>query len=195
MSSGTPIFAALNERAQITFNVAGYAALYPLASASWQFQIRPSQGSTTLYFDFAVDGSITYSATPTPIVVFQAPTSALAGIPEGLASYDWGFILPGADYEVAGWGSIDFAAGVTIAGITGAPPAPTGSDDTWIGGANPAPTALPLSLTTAVALTAASAATTASTAAAASAAAAAVSAAEAEAAAGNSALIYALIFG
>lgn len=148
-----PLQATLNERAQITFNVAGFASVYPsLASASWRMQIRPFQGSPTLLFDFAASGTITYIPSPLPMVIFQAPTSALADIPSGAAAYEYGFVLPGADYEVAGWGEVIFYAGVVEAGVVGTPAAPTGSDDTWYGGANPTPNPVPPTLTSVIAL-------------------------------------------
>lgn len=125
--------AFLNERAQITFNVAGFATLYPsLASASWRMQIRPSPGSPTLYFDFEVSGEATYSATPIASIEFQASTSAIAAIPPGRWAYDFGFVLPSADFERAGGGFVVFLPGVTEAGVTGSPSPPSGSDDTWL---------------------------------------------------------------
>lgn len=150
--------AYLNERFQFTYNVANFAALYAnLAAASWIFQIRPAAGSPVVTLDFRTGGSpqnlnatILYRAAAPAQVIMQCPASALISIAAGAYSLDFGFILPGADFERVDGGSIQFTVGVTVPPAAGTPPPPTGSDDTVLGGANPTPVPIPVTLDAAI---------------------------------------------
>lgn len=157
--------AYLNARFQFSYTIANFAAVYSnLALAKWIFQIRPSAGSPVITLDFRSGGSpqnptatVDYSAgsgsyygeKPEQIVV-RCPASVLIGLAAGTYSLDFGFVLPGADFERVDGGVIEFKAGVTIAGVIGSPPAPTGSDDTVTGGANPTPSPVPITLDAAI---------------------------------------------
>ena len=160
-----PLTAYLNERFQLTLNVANFASVYAaLATAAWIFQIRPSAGSPVVTLDFRTGGSaqnpnasISYSPgspsyygeQPAQIVIV-CPASALIGVAAGLYYFDFGFILPGADFERVDGGSITFVAGVTIPPAAGSPAPPTGSDDTVQGGANATPSPVPVTLEAAI---------------------------------------------
>lgn len=192
--------AALNQRQQVTFSVANAAMIYAgLGAATWRMQVRQyPEALDPPLLDSEIDGGFVYTPGAAPVVTFQWPMSAVADIPGGLAVFDFGFVLPSADFEVAGWGEVRFVHGVTEAGVVGSPAPPTGSDDTWLISGAPGPSLSP-SLASVIAATAAeeaaaaaaaTAAAASATAAAASAAAAAVSAAEAQAAsAGNAATL------
>jgi hypothetical protein len=147
--------AYLNERFQFSYGVSNYAVLYStLASAIWQFQIRPAVGSPIVNLYFMTGGSpqsaaATYDST-NKIVVFQCPSTLIKGLEAGTYYFDFGFTLPGYDFERVDGGTIVFTAGVTTPGVTGSPPAPIGSDDTVTGGADPTPSPVPITLTSAI---------------------------------------------
>lgn len=113
-----------------------FATLYPsLASATWRMQIRNWSDQLLLDSD---SGDQIYTGGIAPVVTFRWTEAALAALTPGPATYDFGFILPGCDFELAGWGSIAFHGGVTEAAVGGSPSAPTGADDTWrMAGAQP----------------------------------------------------------
>src|ERR1700733_7913786 len=111
--------AYLNERFQFTYNVSNYAGVYTtLAAAAWIFQIRPIAGSPVATLDFRTGGSpqnpaatIVYQAGPPAEIVVQGPTSLLIGVAAGTYFLDFGFILPGADFERVDGGTIQFVPG------------------------------------------------------------------------------------
>ena len=151
------LVAYLNERFQLTYNVASYASLYPaLGSAVWRFQIRPSALSPVVNVDFKTGGSsqnptalISYSASTTSVII-QCPSTGFAGVTPGVYLWDFGFVPPSGDFERVDGGTIQLAAGVTASGVTGSPAAPTGGADTVTGGANQILTPAPLTLTAAI---------------------------------------------
>ena len=176
--------AYLNQRFQWTYAAAAYANLYPssIASAVWRMQIRPFAGSPIVLLDFETGGSpqnaaLTAAYNPTgSVVVFRAPHSLIWPLGAGTFYFDFGFTLPGADFERVDGGTITFAAGITLTGFAGAPAAPTGADDTVTGGANPTPSPVPTTLDSAISAANSSAAAAASSAIAAEAAASAAAA-------------------
>jgi hypothetical protein len=141
--------AYLNERFQFTYNVSNFASIYSnLAEAVWIFQIRPMAGSPVITLDFRTGGSpqnanatVAFLAGPPAQVVVRCPASLLIGVATLTYSAELGFTLPGADYERVDGGTIAFLAGVVVPPAAGTPAAPTGADDTVIGGANPTPAA------------------------------------------------------
>jgi hypothetical protein len=154
--------AYLNERFQFTYDVDAFASVYSnLATAAWVFQIRPNEGSPVVNLDFRTGGSPQSAAAvvvflpgtpdvrPAQIVV-RCPASLLIAVSAGTYSVDFGFILPGADFERVDGGSIEFKTGVTILPAAGTPGPPTGADDTVLGGANAAPSPFPITLGAAI---------------------------------------------
>jgi hypothetical protein len=170
--------AYLNERFQFTYDVSGYAGLYTaLGTATWKFQVRPSVGSPIILLDFRTGGSpqsaaavVIYNAT-NKLITVQGPTSLLIGVPAGTYVFDFGFTLPGADFERVDGGTVTFQTGTTLAGVPGSPSAPAGSDDTVTYGGGSIPTPVPATIISAL-----SAANSSASAAAASATASATSA-------------------
>lgn len=130
--------AYLDQRFQWTADVTAVAAIYSgsIGSAVWRLQIRPQPGSPVVTLDFKTGGSpqssnltATYNSGP-HTVVFRAPTSIIALLAAGTYYFDYGFVLPSADFERVDGGTIQFVPGVTLAGVTGSPAAPSGADDT-----------------------------------------------------------------
>jgi hypothetical protein len=149
--------AYLNERFQFTYDVSGYAGLYTaLGTATWKFQVRPSVGSPIILLDFRTGGSpqsaaavVIYNAT-NKLITVQGPTSLLIGVPAGTYVFDFGFTLPGADFERVDGGTVTFQTGTTLAGVPGSPSAPAGSDDTVTYGGGSIPTPVPATIISAL---------------------------------------------
>ena len=135
--------AFLNQRFQFTYDVPNYAELYSnLNSAVWRFQIRPAAGSVVVILDFASGGSpqdphltATYDAIHAQVAI-RAPTSFIQNLPVGTYDFDFGFVLPGCDFERVDGGTITFLPGVTRAGVVGSPSAPSAADDTVFSSGN-----------------------------------------------------------
>lgn len=127
--------APTNERGQISLGVELPARAYPdrIASATWLMQVRRSLGSTKQpILDSTVGGTWTFIGGLAPIVTFRWPASALVNVPSGRAAYDFGFVLPGADFELAGFGEVEFLAGITRPNFPSSPVVPIGAEDTWL---------------------------------------------------------------
>jgi len=179
-----PLVGSLNQRAQITFDVQSFAAIYAgLSLATWHMQLRTTSDATTIALDSS-NGTVVYTPSVGGVdatVTFQWPTSAMAALTERSYVFDFGFIQLGKDFEIVGSGKIELKNGVTQAGVFGTPSAPTDSLDTWMVLGTPTPVLSPslmsvLAVSNANALIATTAATNAGTSATAAAASAAATA-------------------
>lgn len=119
--------AYLNQRFQLSYNVSRQAATYPnFASADFICHVRLYQGSTILSLDII---DITYHP-ETTLLIMRCASTDLINLVAGEYEIDFGFVLPGSDFELIDGGTITFNDGVTVSGVVGNPAPETGAGDT-----------------------------------------------------------------
>ena len=103
-----------NERFQWSQNLTAWAEIYNLALATFRMHVRPDPTSSNVLIEFVTGGAdavILYDNT-SHIMVASAPISKVQNLKSTYA-FDFGFTMPGGEFERIGGGTIEFKQGVT----------------------------------------------------------------------------------
>lgn len=103
-----------NERFQWSQNLTAWAGFYDLSLATFRMQIRPDPDNANVLLEFATGGTdavIIYDNT-SHIMVATAPVAKVQNLKLSYA-FDFGFTMPGGEFERIDGGTIEFKQGVT----------------------------------------------------------------------------------